>query len=297
MTNPYLPPAGVQTELIEFASNGRRVQGALFSPTKKTSRTETAIILVHGVEQFWYAGPTMFLAASLAGCGYTTLGYNGTHSGQTFRWSRFDSAVQEVGDAIAFMKQRGFDRIVLIGHSLGTPIIEYYAGDQPDATLAAIAVYGPHISIPAVTRNSLLGPDLYETFLDECRKLVSEQKGQEIRLLPYRKAAPIITSAETFLSYRDIETSKAAVEPMVRRIRTPMLVCYDPADNIHGLGTVTMRETIVTEIRTAAVSSKKFYIATVPSRPGNTPVQAHSFIGNEGVVTELTSAWLSQLTS
>lgn len=297
MTNPYLPPAGVQTVLIEFSSSGRRVQGALFSPNKKSSRSETAIILVHGVEQFWYAGPTMFLAASLAGSGYTTLGYNGTHSGQTFRWSRFELAVQEVGDAIAFMNQRGFDRTILIGHSLGTPIIEYYAGDQPDAALAAIAVYGPHISIPAVTRNSLLGPDLYQTFLDECRKLVSEQRGQEIRLLPYRKAAPIITSAETFVSYRDIETSRAAVEPMVRRIQVPMLICYDPADNIHGLGAVTMREAIVAEIRNAAVSSKKVDIATVPSRPGNTPVQAHSFIGNEGLVTDLTSAWLSQVTS
>jgi len=78
------------------------------------------------------------------------------------------------------------------------------------------------------------------------------------------------------LSYRDIETSKAAVEPMIRKIRVPMLVCYDPADNIHGFGAVTMRASIVDEIRNAAVSSKLVEIAIVPSRPGNTPVQAHS---------------------
>jgi pimeloyl-ACP methyl ester carboxylesterase len=295
MTNPYLPPRGVRTELVEFDSGDRRVQGALFSPSENAARSDMAVILVHGVEQFWYVGPTMFLAASLAGCGFTTLGYNGCHCGPTFRWSRFESAVQEVGDAIAFVKQRGFTRIVLIGHSLGTPIIEYYAGDKPDAALSAIAVYGPHINIPAVTRDSLLGPKLYQSFLEECRKLVREQRGQEIRLLPYRKAAPIVTSAETFLSYRDIETSKAAVEPMIRKIRVPMLVCYDPADNIHGFGAVTMRASIVDEIRNAAVSSKLVEIAIVPSRPGNTPVQAHSFIGNEGVVTELTRAWLASV--
>jgi len=34
----------------------------------------------------------------------------------------------------------------------------------------------------------------------------------------------------------------------------------------------------------------------VPSQPGNTPVQAHFFIGNEGVVTELTSVWLASVT-
>ena len=123
MTNPYLPLPGVQTELVEFDSCGRHVQGALFSPSLSAGRSETAVILVHGVEQFWYVGPTMFLAASLAERGYSAFGYNGIHSGQTFRWSNFETAVQEVGDAVAFMKQRSFKRVVLIGHSLGTPII------------------------------------------------------------------------------------------------------------------------------------------------------------------------------
>lgn len=293
MTSPYLPPAGVQTELVEFESCGRRVQGAVFTPGARALRPDTAVIMVHGVEQFWYVGPTMFLATSLAGRGFTTFGYNGTHSGQSFRWSKFETAVQEVGDAITFMKQRGFARIVLVGHSLGTPIIEHYAGDKPDAALSAIAVYGPHISIPAVTRDTLLGPDLYRSFRDECRELVAEGKGQDIRLLPYRKTAPIITSAETFLSYRDVDTSKAAVGPMIAKITVPMLICYDPADNIHGLGAVTLRETIVNEIRTAATSSRKVEVAIVPSKDGNTPVQAHSFIGNEERVTELTAAWLN----
>jgi enolase len=44
------------------------VQGALFAPAA-ASRSDTAIIKVHGVEQFWYAGPAMFLATSLAGSG------------------------------------------------------------------------------------------------------------------------------------------------------------------------------------------------------------------------------------
>lgn len=297
MTFPYLPPAGVRTELVEFDSGGRRIQGAVFWPEQKNGRTDTAVILVHGVENFWYVGPTMFLATSLAGRGFTTFGYNGAHSGQTFRWSTFEAAVQEVGDAIGAMKRRGFRRIVLIGHSLGTPIIEYYAGDQPDASLSAIAVYGPHISIPAVTRDSLLGPELYQKFRDECRALVGQGKGREIRLLPYRPPATIITSAETFLSYRDVDTSKAAVGPMLGNIVVPMLIVYDAADNIHGLGTVTMRETIARDIAQAAVAAKSVEIAVVPSIDGNTAVQAHYFAGNEARVIELTSSWLTRITA
>jgi hypothetical protein len=84
MTSPYLPPAGVQTELVEFNSGGHCVQGAIFKPSAHIHQSDTAVILVHGVEQFWYVGPTMFLATSLAGRGFTTFGYNGTHSGPTF---------------------------------------------------------------------------------------------------------------------------------------------------------------------------------------------------------------------
>jgi hypothetical protein len=60
-----------------------------------------------------------------------------------------------------------------------------------------------------------------------------------------------------------------------------MLICYDPADNIHGLGAVTMYEKIVGDIQTAAVSSTKVEVAIVPSRAENSPVQAHSFADNE----------------
>jgi pimeloyl-ACP methyl ester carboxylesterase len=296
MKSPYLPPEGVRTELVEFDSGGRRVQGAIFYPDQKKVRSGTAVIMVHGVENFWYVGPTMFLATSLAGHGFTTFGYNGTHSGQTFRWSKFESAVQEVDDAIEFMKRRNFGRVILIGHSLGTPIIEYYSGHKHNPALSAIGVYSPHISIPVVTRDSLLGPELYSKFRDECRSLVDEGKGKEIRLLPYRKSATIITSAETFLSYRDVDTSKADVRHVIRNIRVPMLIVYDAADNIHGLGTVTMRERIVRDIAQVAVSVKEIDIEVVPSIAGNTPVQAHSFIGNEEPVIELTSSWLSRMT-
>jgi pimeloyl-ACP methyl ester carboxylesterase len=126
--------------------------------------------------------------------------------------------VKQVGAAIEFMKERGFKNIFLVGHSLGTPIVEYYQGDRPDPSIQAVGVYGPHINIPAITRDSLLGPELYATFLSECRDLVAKGKADEIKLLPYREGRFIITSAKTFLSYRDIDTSKAAVEKMIRQI-------------------------------------------------------------------------------
>jgi pimeloyl-ACP methyl ester carboxylesterase len=289
----YLPPSGVGFELIEFQSSDHVVQGGVFTPDPKVfGNPTTGIILVHGVEEHWYSGPPMFLGAYLADLGYAALGYNGVHAGESFRTSEFETAVEEVSDAVAFMKVRGFTKIFLVGHSLGTPIVEYYQGDKPDPAVAAIGVYGPHIDIPAVTRDALLGPELYAKFLAECRELVARGKGDEIKLLPYRENRTIITSAKTFLSYRDTNTSKAAVANMIRRIKVPMLIVYDPADNIQGRGAMIKRETIAAEIKANAVASPETDVLVIPSIAGNSPLQAHYLVKNEKLATQKTAEWL-----
>ncbi|MEX0802419.1 MAG: hypothetical protein WD688_03750 [Candidatus Binatia bacterium] len=112
----YLPKKGAGFELVEFQSGGRAVQGGVFSPDRNIfGESATAVVLVHGVESYWYSGPTMFLGCDLAVEGYTALGYNGVHSGESFRTSEFEAAVKEVDDAVSFMKARGFDKIFLVG--------------------------------------------------------------------------------------------------------------------------------------------------------------------------------------
>ncbi|MDH3443574.1 MAG: hypothetical protein OEN50_06610, partial [Deltaproteobacteria bacterium] len=174
-------------------------------------------------------------------------------------------------------------------------IVEYYQGDNPDPAVKALGVYGPHIDIPAVTRESLLGPELYESFAAECRDLVSKGRGDEIKLLPFREGKIIITSAKTFLSYRDVEKSKAAVEPMIRRIKVPLLIVYDPADNIQGKGILIRRETIARRIKESARSSTRVDVAVIPSHGGNSPFQAHLFVNNESLVTQKTVDWLKSV--
>lgn len=289
----YLPPPGVRARLIEFASGGRTVQGAMFEPEGEARRIPgAAMIFVHGVESFWYAGPSMFLSTALAGRGLTTIAYNGAHCGPGFRLSTFEAATREVGDVIAFARGLGFTRIYLAGHSLGTPIVMHYAGDDPDPAVAAVGVYGPHVSIPEVTRDSLLGPELYNRFREECRALVAAGKGDDIRLLPYRESRVIVTSAKTFLSYRDVDGSRASVGAMIARIGTPLFIVYDDADNIQGMGAITARSAIARRIADAARAAPAVDTAIIPSLPGNSPVQAHSFVGNEPVVVEATWNWL-----
>src|SRR3954468_892514 len=129
----YLPPKDVRVELVEFKAEGKTLQGAFFTPdAARFPKPKMAVVLVHGVESYWYQGPPMFLGGLLAEQGYAALGYNGAHSGESFRSSDFETAVKEVGAAIAYMKGRGYKNIFLVGHSLGTPIVEHYQGTDPD---------------------------------------------------------------------------------------------------------------------------------------------------------------------
>lgn len=289
----YLPPKGVEFELVEFKDGAKTLQGGVFMPdAKRFAKPSVGVVLVHGVESYWYQGPPMFLGGLLAEQGYAALAYNGAHSGESFRTSDFETAVREVGAAIAYMKSRGYQSIFLVGHSLGTPIVEHYQGAEPDPAVKALGLYGPHINIPAITRDSLLGPELYEKFRAECRSLVAAGKGDEIKLLPYREGRVIITSAKTFISYRDTDTSKAAVEKMIQRIRVPMLIVYDPADNIQGKGGLTKRETLAGQIKANAVAAPRADIVVIPSTAETSPLRAHNFVGNEKVVAERTVQWL-----
>lgn len=289
----YLPPKGVGFELVEFPAGAKTLQGGMFQPdAQRFAKPSVGVVLVHGVESYWYQGPPMFLAGLLAAQGYAALAYNGAHSGESFRTSEFETAVAEVGAAVAYMKSRGYRDIFLVGHSLGTPIVEYYQGAEPDPAVKALGLYGPHINIPAITRDSLLGPELYEKFRAECRELVASGKGDEIKLLPYREGRVIITSAKTFISYRDIDTSKAAVEKALQRIRVPLLIVYDPADNIQGKGGLTKRETLAGQIKANAVAAPRADIVVIPSTAQTSPLRAHNFIGNERLVAEKTGQWL-----
>jgi pimeloyl-ACP methyl ester carboxylesterase len=288
----FLPPKTVGVELVEFQSEGKTVQGAMFLPK---ARSENAVVLVHGVESYWYQGPPMFLGGLLAEQGYAALGYNGAHSGESFRSSEFETSVKEVGAAIAYMKGRGYKNIFLVGHSLGTPIVEHYQGSEPDPAVKALGLYGPHINIPAITRDSLLGPELYEKFRAECRELVAKGRGDEIKLLPYRENRFIITTAKTFLSYRDVDTSKAAVEKAIQRIKVPMLIVYDPADNIQGKGGLTQRATLANQIKSNAVAAPRADVVVIPSMPDTSPLKAHNFVGNEKIVAETTVQWLKSI--
>ena len=289
-------PQGVNFELLEIRSEGRMIRGGFFSPDKKVFRKpNTGVVLIHGVQGTWDQGVPMFLSCYLAERGYACLGINGAHSGLSYQTSELETAMKDAGAAVRFMNERGFKNIFLVGHSLGTIIIEFYQGSTQDPTIKAMGLYSPHINMPVLARDILLGPGKYANYRKECLELVAKGKGDELRLLSWREGVVIVTSAKTFLSYRDIDKSNAMAEKWVRQIRVPIFIVYDPMDDVHGEAGAIKRETLVAQIKENAIASPKVDILIVPPITGTPPIEAHSFVNNEKFVTQATVDWLKSV--
>jgi hypothetical protein len=83
----------------------------------------------------------------------------------------------------------------------------------------------------------LLAAELYEKFAAGAAAWSQAARATRLNFCHSGEGKVIITSAKTFLSYRDVETSKAAVEQMIAHIKVPLLIVYDRADDIQGKGT------------------------------------------------------------
>src|ERR1043165_1731946 len=112
----YLPPKDVRWELFGFSADGRTLQGGFFAPAAGRASNDIGVVLVHGVESYWYQGPPMFLGGGLAPPGDAARAYNGAPSGESFRTSESETAFKAAGAAVTSMKGRGYRTIVVMGH-------------------------------------------------------------------------------------------------------------------------------------------------------------------------------------
>ena len=137
-----------QTQILTFkTADNERLHGALLTPPDQKS--DTALIFVHGVAMNFYLPPLFNFGQGLAQRGYhsfviNTRGHDWiARAGnlQKFGGSAYENLVDCVADldaAIAFLKQRGYKRFILVGHSLGAIKSIIYQGTQRRGDIASI---------------------------------------------------------------------------------------------------------------------------------------------------------------
>ena len=154
-------PVGVSTTLVRIQTrDGVALDGVMVEPKR---RRAAALVWVHGLGSVFSSGQPLIreLSARLtaAGIGYfkfNTRGHDvvagrGAHlAGAAFE--RFPQSIEDLRAVIAFVRRRGFRRVILAGHSTGANKVLHYVAHTRDRRVAALALLGPISDIAGETR-------------------------------------------------------------------------------------------------------------------------------------------------
>lgn len=154
------------------------------------------VVLSHGNTMNFAVGAPRFLPPVLVPLGLACLAYNRrSHDILSTRDSRdpvggaFQIAAEDVADtaaAAAFVRSRGHDSPIMVGHSNGGMLTAAYTAGRDD--VAAVVLLSAHrggrdIMPVSCERGQLAGPDL-EHVVDHARKRVAAGCPDELMLLP-----------------------------------------------------------------------------------------------------------------
>lgn len=186
----------MHSELITFeAKDGHPLDGLVFMPDEASATR--AVLLVHGKVMNFYTGPCRILPPHLVRLGLSCLAMNrrGHDMGgiRTSRasyggsWETFADSQLDIAAGMAELRGRGFEDIVLAGHSFGGIAAAAYAAAHP-GELAGLALLsagtgGPDYLVQS-SRRGMLAAGRHAEVDAEARRLVASGQGERIIALP-----------------------------------------------------------------------------------------------------------------
>ncbi|MCC7105195.1 MAG: alpha/beta hydrolase [Chloroflexi bacterium] len=213
-------------EIVSFpASDGYLLDALLYEPAE---RGAVALVLSHGRAMDFTIGMSRFLPPALVPRGYTCLSINrrgagvvsmgdkhGPRGGAAYEVA--EDSQKDLGGAVACLRERGYERIGLIGHSYGSMASNWYAADHPEIgalVLLSGAVGGEH-HIRQLCERGMFARDRYDEAATEARRWIAEGRGDELMFFP---GWFYLSTARGFVEHG----TPLAVENL-KRVRCPVL--------------------------------------------------------------------------
>jgi pimeloyl-ACP methyl ester carboxylesterase len=288
--------AGTVTDEVVHARShdGITNGGAVFTPPPGAAKP-IAVIWVHGNGVNFYYPTYVKIARELAGLGVTTITANtrmhdlGTIA--AFRgdarirggsyWGVPSEQVRDLAAWIDFANDRGFKRIVLVGHSAGAPAVQSYQARTQDPRVVGLVLASGRVQ-PGTP------PDKQR--VDQARRLVAEGLGEA--LLPNPNRPTSFVSAATFLDLANMGQELTdffgvqTPDPPVARIRCPILAWFGTDET--DIGTASDLELLKSTLK---------HLPTGPSRVDTVMLRNadHMYSGAELQVAQTISTWADTL--
>ena len=239
---------GLKGELVRVnTEDDLELQGFLVEPRK---RTRTAVVYVHGwVGNFYENLFLNSIAKRLTGQGLAFLSCNNRGAGIVTEFvksdksntkririggslERFEDCIKDIRAYIDYLSSRGYDRIILKGHSLSCQKTTYYKYMTGDARVKGLIFLAP-VDDVAVSKR-LLGRRYLES-LKIAKKMVEEGNG-DMPVPGWMQFYPLL-SASTFLSVANPDSASARIFDCsgelkeIKEIDCPVLAIFGSRDN------------------------------------------------------------------
>lgn len=171
--------SGSDVEMVDVVADDRALFGLLWSPAE-TQKTAIAVLLVHGLT----SSPTSPLfgkmGPALAQHGIAALAIETHRSGWAgHETALLDDDLHDIDRWIELLLERGFERIVLAGASMGSLSVGRYQSLRQHANVVALAHLMPTADCPDWFR-AAAGDGPYEQAAAAAQTAVAEGKGDEL---------------------------------------------------------------------------------------------------------------------
>ena len=153
------------------AADGVELDGAFFepSPDAKPAGPIDAVLCIHGSGRAFYTAATANMANDLRNQGYAALTLN-TRGTTPFGWTGrpvsprgnayeiLDTGRQDLRAGLDYLYGLGYQRIGILGHSMGAVKVAYYAAVEDDPRVAAVIPVSPGTGCRARTTWNQMTP-------------------------------------------------------------------------------------------------------------------------------------------
>lgn len=143
------------TELIVIPTeDGHHWDGMLFRPRHGAVDPRLAVLVVHGSVGHYLTGMPRRLAFYLAREGFAALTVNTrmANYGVFFGTGLLDEAHLDIAAAVRALRERGFQRIILLGYSMGSTMVTHYEAVYAPPEVIAVGTIAHPLSLPSSLR-------------------------------------------------------------------------------------------------------------------------------------------------
>lgn len=199
-----------------------------------------AVLLLHGAGGNFYSSTMMaslaarFVERGIAALSANTRGHDGISTttapiGRRVHgaaYEKVDACRQDVTAWLRFLRERGYQRLGLLGHSLGAVKAIYAQAHEAHANLTWLAALSPPCLAHSRFQSDPRGADFLEDYQNATR-LVEAGRGQS--LLEIRFPMPYVVAAEGFVDKYGPEERYNFLKH-IGRVVCPMVITYGSAE-------------------------------------------------------------------